>query len=60
MDAGESHRFWSAGSGSRRAKITDKKKSKANSCFGYLDVLFEGLKGSPLALTSLTEHMHKY
>jgi hypothetical protein len=40
MDAGDPHRFWSAGSesGSRRAK----RKSEDISCFQMLDVLFEG------------------
>ncbi len=38
---------WEYGSGSRRAKITH--KSEENSSFEMLDVLFRGMKTSPLA-----------
>jgi hypothetical protein len=38
---------WEYGSGSRRTKITH--KSEENSSFEMLDVLFQGMKTSPLA-----------
>jgi hypothetical protein len=45
-----------SGSRSRRAKITTKiEKSKEFSCFEELDVLFRGLKASPVALASFRE-----
>jgi hypothetical protein len=44
------------GSGSRRAKMTHKnRKSTEFSCFEVLDVLFRGLKASPLAWASFME-----
>jgi hypothetical protein len=44
------------GSGSRRAKITNKKRKKfKNLFFEFIDVLFWGLKASPVAWTSFTE-----
>ncbi len=42
-----------SGSGSRRSKIT--KKNKEISCFEVLDILFSGLKASPVAKTSFME-----
>jgi hypothetical protein len=43
-------------SGSRRAKITHKNiKSTEFSCFEVLDVLFRGLKASPVAWASFME-----
>ncbi len=53
------HSFWSAGSGSavgiriRRAKINH--KSEENSSLEVLDVLFWGMKTSPVAWTSFME-----
>jgi hypothetical protein len=47
------------GSGSRRAKMTNQPKIEKEliiSFFEVLDVLFLGLKDSPLALTSLKVH----
>ncbi len=44
---------WEYGSGSRRAKMTN--KSEENSSFGALDVLFSGRKASPVAWTSFME-----
>jgi hypothetical protein len=50
------HWFCSAGSGSRRTKITQKKgKREENFQFWLLDVLFWGLKASPVAWTSFME-----
>jgi hypothetical protein len=41
---------------SRKAKMTHKnRKSKEISCFEVLDVLFSGLKASPVAWTSFME-----
>jgi hypothetical protein len=48
--------IWVAGSGSRRAKMTLKyRKSKEFSCFEVLDVLFWGLKASPVACAFFME-----
>jgi hypothetical protein len=48
--------IWVAGSGSRRAKMTHKNRKKYEfSCFEVLDVLFWGLKASPVAWTSFME-----
>jgi hypothetical protein len=44
-----------SGSGSRRAQRPKKEKSKEISCFEVLDVLFRGLKVSPVAWTSFME-----
>jgi len=44
-----------SGSGSRRGKNETQKLKKEISCFEVLDVLFRGLKASPLAWTSFME-----
>ncbi len=44
-----------SGSGSRRAIWTTNRKSEEISCFEMLDVLFWGLKASPVAWTSFME-----
>jgi hypothetical protein len=41
------------GSGSRRAKMTHKNRKSLETCFEVLDVLFRGLKVSPVAWKSL-------
>ncbi len=54
------HWFWSAGSGSRRAKITYKNRKKLkNFKFEVLNVLFWGLKASTVAGTSFYESRDK-
>ncbi len=46
----------SHGSAFKKAKMTHKiEKSKEISCFEVLDVLFRGLKASPVAWASLME-----